>query len=131
MTCSEIDLSKPVQTGDGRPVQIFRTDLKGGYPVGGVITIEGSRGVEEILESWTTLGEYMIKCDSCPEDDLVNVPDRPVQHCRTLFVAARGTRVEPHLHYCPEDARKAFPGATAIIEVALDWRDGDGIEESV
>ena len=127
MTCSELDLSKPVQTRGGRAVRILETGLKGAYPILGIVHTESDF---EIPKTWTRLGWYdHVEVNS--EDDLVNVPAAPVQHCRTLWVAARGTKVEHHLHISPEEARKAFPGATAIIEVALDWIDGEGIETSL
>ena len=128
MTCSRVDLTKPVQTLNGRRVHIFTTALKGAYPVGGIVTTGDG---DEYPQAWTDAGRCYEGAGVECEDDLVNVPDRPVQHCRTLWVAARGTKVEHHLHISPEEARKAFPGATAIIEVALDWIDGEGIETSL
>ena len=128
MACSEpFDRSKPVQTRDGRPVSLLSLTLKGPYPVCGLVTSMD----EEIPQAWTDAGRYYERAGVECEDDLVNVPAAPVQHCRTLWVAARGTKVEHHLHISPEEARKAFPGATAIIEVALDWIDGEGIETSL
>ena len=65
----KLDLTKPVQTRDGRPVRILATDLRSEYPVTGIIS---HPGYDEV-ETWTLDGAF-VSSDEHP-DDLVNVPD--------------------------------------------------------
>ena len=64
----KLDLTKPVQTRDGRPVRILATDLRSEYPVTGIIS---HPGYDEV-ETWTLDGAF-VSSDEHP-DDLVNVP---------------------------------------------------------
>ena len=65
----ELDLSKPVQTRNGRPVRILCTDAKGPYPIVGLMP----SGEAEHVGSW------MVGGNSSPyswtQDDLINVPE--------------------------------------------------------
>lgn len=65
----KLDLTKPVQTRDGRPVRILATDLRSEYPVTGIIS---HPGYDEV-ETWTLDGAF-VSSDEHP-DDLVNVPE--------------------------------------------------------
>lgn len=66
-----IDLTKPLQTRDGRPVRILSTDVKNSfYPIIGIVT--GKDG-EEYPDSWTSYGKNVVNTDYEDEDDLVNV----------------------------------------------------------
>ena len=65
-----LDLTKPVQTVDGRSVTIITTGGRGGYPVIGYL--EDSDGPY----TWSAEGIYDIGSEST--QDLVNVPEERV-----------------------------------------------------
>ena len=71
----KLDLTKPVQTRDGRKVRVLATDRKGAayYPVLGLLTQADG---EETVESWTLVGEFY--SGDTDEADLVNVPEKIV-----------------------------------------------------
>ena len=72
-----LDLTKPVQTRDGREVRVLCTDTKGAtYPVVGLVTDEDG---DEEETSWTTGGDFNID-DSGDDTDLINVPERLVAY---------------------------------------------------
>lgn len=71
-----LDLTKPVQTRDGRKVRILCTDDRGNYPVIGII--ECPDKVEDELETWTLSGKAIAWEDGDAVDDLINVPDKGV-----------------------------------------------------
>lgn len=70
---TKLDLTKPVQTRDGRPVRILCMDRKGEYPVVGLVT-ENNR---ECVRSWPTSGRFYV--DDIQGLDLINVPPKPVK----------------------------------------------------
>jgi len=65
----KLDLSKPVQTKNGKRVRILCTNRKGGCPVVGLIT--NNDGNEE-FSSWDISGKW---ADIPSKIDLVNVPE--------------------------------------------------------
>lgn len=68
-----IDINKPVQTRDGRKVEIKDQNLTGEYPILGVITNEiGSRS----YETWTLGGKHFSDDSKPHESDLINAPER-------------------------------------------------------
>lgn len=71
----KIDLTKPVQTRDGRPVRIVCTDAPGSCPVVGFCT-ELSPGQKYTApETWTAEGAYLPGCED-DYRDLINVPKK-------------------------------------------------------
>lgn len=64
---TDLDLSKPVQTRDGRPVEIKFTDGRGTRPIAGYI------GSSYVLTSWRPDGASSY--DGISSIDLVNVPE--------------------------------------------------------
>ncbi len=68
-----LDLTKPVQTRDGRKVRILCTDRNGSkHPVVGLIDTYGDRKLE-MPHTWTSDGKFnSVEVDH--EADLVNVP---------------------------------------------------------
>jgi 3-methyladenine DNA glycosylase Mpg len=62
-----LDFTKPIQTRDGKPVEIITTNARGAKPVKGYI------GKSEILDAWNKDGIF----GSMPSDfDLVNGPEQ-------------------------------------------------------
>lgn len=67
-----VDLTKPVETKDGRKVRILATDLKrSDYPV--VAAVMHDNGKESI-EQYTADGHFYAS-GSASDEDLVNVPE--------------------------------------------------------
>lgn len=65
-----LDLTKPLQTRDGRPVVLITSEGRGKYPVMGYV------GDDTGPTSWTSEGNY--QAHTAPRDeDLVNVEDKP------------------------------------------------------
>jgi hypothetical protein len=64
----KIDFSKPVQTRDGRKVEILRTGLNGSYPVIGVVTDDAGN---ETLGTWRFNGDALIGVSGNLPGDLV------------------------------------------------------------
>lgn len=98
-----IDLTKPVQTRDGRPARIICTDRKvPSFPVGALVT--ESDGLE-IFRAYKENG----RAPGCPPGgwddlDLVNVPEEKVRYVNvyTSGTSMHATR-ESAEAYCTED----------------------------
>lgn len=67
-----LDLTKPLQTRDGRSVVLITSEGRGKYPVLGYV------GADTGPKSWTSEGKY--QAHTGPHDeDLVNVEDKPAE----------------------------------------------------
>lgn len=77
----KLDLNKPVQTRDGRPVRILCTNRKSKYPIVGLVLKEDG---SETTESWLADGGYHYPA-GIGENDLVNVPPKPVKYYVDVF----------------------------------------------
>jgi hypothetical protein len=64
-----LDLSKPVQTRDGRKVRILCTDAKGDFRIAGLI----DEGRHEYAATWGMTGR--MELGGLSPSDLVNVPE--------------------------------------------------------
>lgn len=73
-----LDLTKPVQTRDGRAVRIYVTDGEGDQPVVGAVTSEECSNPR----AWNADGTYFAD-RSLSSWDLLNVPEK---HKRTVWV---------------------------------------------
>lgn len=68
-----IDPSKRYQTRDGFPVRILATDIKGRYPIAGVVQL----GDDEYCRQWTVDGKADYRSFVTTNYDLVEyVPDQ-------------------------------------------------------
>lgn len=73
-----LDITRPVQTRDGRPVRIITwTEGTKEYPIVGVV--EDDLG--EVLYKWTSEGYFLKGCKAYDDNDLINAPER-----RSLYV---------------------------------------------
>lgn len=68
------DLTKPLQTRDGREVRIYATDAGGEYPIHGAV----KEGQGWLHEGWSIRGELVRGLERCL--DLVNVPQKNVRY---------------------------------------------------
>lgn len=120
-----LDLTKPVQTRDGRPVRLLCTDANSRFPVTGLVSQPQGN---DVVGTWTVEGSYL---DEPGEDplDLVNVSvrhegwvnirrfeDRPAGLClETPRVYA--TRAEADAHAKP----------SRIACVFISFTEGEGL----
>jgi hypothetical protein len=78
----KVDFSKPVQTRDGRKVEIKFTDGRDShYPICGYI--EG----DTFIQTWTSDGYFSYNRHKSP-NDLVNVPEKPKPKTHKFYVNA-------------------------------------------
>ena len=66
-----IDKNKHYKTRDGFPVRILATDVKGAYPVAGLVTL----GDEEYVRRWTAEGKNDARYNVRTNYDLVEVEE--------------------------------------------------------
>lgn len=67
-----LDLTKPVQTRDGRAARILATDILGTCPVAAAITtFEG----DELIYAYTADGRFVSGPDPARSGDLINIPE--------------------------------------------------------
>lgn len=122
---TKLDLHKPVQTRDGRPVRLICTNKKGDFPLVGLVL--KNNGDEEVI-TFSNNGLYYENGPECISD-LVNVPERkerwlnvyPPDTCVAPFEKSRydaDVRASSHrigvLHLVYEDNKVV---STEYIEV--------------
>lgn len=67
-----LDMTKPVQTRDGRPVRIITwTEGPDKYPIVGVVEDELGGN----LYCWTSEGNFLEGCKAYHDNDLINAPE--------------------------------------------------------
>ena len=64
-----IDINKKYMTRDGFPVRILATDVKGAYPIAGLVDL----GDEEYVRKWTAEGKNDARYNVRTNYDLVEV----------------------------------------------------------
>lgn len=117
-----LDLTKPVQTRNGRPVRILATDAKGGQSVAGLVT---DRGGYETAYLWSAHGHHFGNdADNGPrvtdDFDLVNVPEP--KKTGTMWL-----NVYPNV---PSAAHSSRPAAdlnathSRLACIRVDWAEG-------
>lgn len=67
-----LDITKPVQTRDGKPARIVCTDMKGTFPVVALVT---QKSGNEVVNSYDSNGVYHTFSGKS-DNDLVNIPER-------------------------------------------------------
>lgn len=116
-----LDLTKPVQTRDGHPVEIKFVDDQLRYPVVGVMT--RSDGTKVAL-AWNVDGSY---CSTSCESDLVQAPEPLIKGWLNLYDARPiAQQVGNTIHPTKEKADElADTDRTACIKVS--YRKGEGL----
>lgn len=113
-----LDLTKPVQTRDGRKARILATDINCEWPIAAVIKMKGDSD-HEIVKSYRIHGRIFDCCESF--DDLVNAPER----------VSRWFNIYPKDAY-PRDReeanRIAYRDQIAMIEIVY---DGDNVVDII
>jgi hypothetical protein len=87
------DLTKPVQTRDGRKARIICTDRKGdNYSIIALVTSVYDGEEDEDTNMYTTEGLYW--CDGQITDlDLINIPERH-EHADLIIAWANGAKIQ-------------------------------------
>jgi hypothetical protein len=112
-----LDLTKPVQTRDGRPVRIYATDGYGVFSIHGAI--DTGAGFE--LAQWSSDGRSLAYT---PQYTLVNVP---VKHMGWFNVYREGNSFVLGSHR-PVHLKTHLPHVPSRIAVVkLEFTEGDGL----
>lgn len=122
-----IDFTKPVQTRDGRRVQIFSHDGGTAYPILGAVESPAAQGRPGHwnLQRWTPEGRFHADTPQ-PINDLVNTP-RHIQ--RTVWVNVFSEYVGQGWG-SKDDADRLGGGAAgrlACIPIQIDCQEGEGL----
>ena len=118
---SALDLTKPLQTRDGREVRIYATDGSGDRSIHGAIREDG-RGW--FTATWRDDGKYAPR--SGAGRDLVNAPQKGrVKAWLNVYYAHNTTY---HVSRADADAEAALiPARIACIEVGVEYTEGEGL----
>lgn len=117
----QLDLTKPVQTCDGRPVRILCTDAAGEYPVVG-IEIDGEK---DTVRRWTKDGRFATYSRGPHSHDLINTPVKR-RITGWLNVYPDG---EAYFNEHRDDAdREADASRIACIHIDIEYTEGDGLD---
>ncbi|MBB6253035.1 hypothetical protein [Nitrospirillum iridis] len=117
------DPTKPVQTRDGRAVEIVYRNVSGEYPLAGIVT---ERDGTKRVELWTREGNDFVgqECDS--PDDLVNVPEAFKGSRRVLINVYANGAMSAHRD-SGEAHRRAYMGAWPVVArttAIIEWTEG-------
>lgn len=122
-----LDLTKPVQTRDGRAVRILSTNGPTGAPVVGVIVNDAPIG--EVIYQWPTSGKGMAESGVA---DLMNVPPPPpAKVTTTVYLWRSKNSKEPRVFVTTKpdmrDHKKSGGGATLIGKQEVTVTEGDNL----
>lgn len=111
------DFTKPLQTRDGREVEIFKTDLPNGLPVIGII-INSEKN--QIVCRWAANG----RCAGCSIDcDLVNVLEkRWINIYRHSNSNEYNERVYCSIVHKTEEIARQFAYGDYLATVEIPWK---------
>lgn len=114
-----IDLTKPVQTRDGRQVRILCCDAEGPYPVIALLRDFGG----EVPMTYTFSG-CQYGPDQQSSSDLVNVPEKPKTYSirRWIGVDERGIVRE----WCSRPDEIVYR-LSALKEITIEITEGEGL----
>jgi hypothetical protein len=124
-----LDLTKPVQTRDGRPARIICTDRVGNFPV--VALVPRKDGIEHI-NVYTCDGRASLRCNA--HSDLIPVPQRHMVWCN---VYAEDPDLELHLglHPAPylsahisEDEANRMARDSRLACIRIEFEEGEGLD---
>jgi hypothetical protein len=112
---TKLDLTKDVQTKDGRPVTILSTKGRGDYPVVGYV------GDNPMLVLWSKEGKCMNSVSSSGSSDLVNPPAKFVRYINVY----EGGSAEMHTSRERADTLASRTSATRILCKRVDMTEGE------
>lgn len=119
-----LDLTKPVQTRDGRKVEIkFVDETLESYPIVGVVTESDGR---RYSETWTIEGKGWLSAKDDHEGDLVQVPE-PLKECWVNIY--KGASQSEETYSCKPTRAKADKDAAVnrIACIKIQYREGEGL----
>lgn len=117
-----LDLKKPLQTKDGRPVRLLGK-LTSGEIVGAILNTSGNGDYEKPY-MWTPDGKPAFVLTLWPGCYLVNVPEKPIE--RTGFLIIRRTEGESG-GVCTQWVNE-LPATGVLAKMVLTIKEGDGME---
>lgn len=120
-----LDLTKPVQTRDGRPVRILCTDRKidrVDVPVVGLVT---NKAGCEFIDFWSLTGVHL--ASRAGEGDLVNVPQRKSKWMN-VYGGGSGGFFHDTKEACEEAAQRSSSHRTEVIELVF---EGDALKSAI
>jgi hypothetical protein len=106
-----LDLTKSVQTREGRKVRILCTDRRNEKTIVGLAESDGG---SEVVLTWFPSGVYGVSPGHL--DDLVNAPETHV-----VYLNMYGTNAGP-THATAVEAERAGHCRTACVRI--EWKDG-------
>jgi hypothetical protein len=112
----KVDFSKPVQTRDGRPVELVTTNGRGQYHVLGYID------KNDTFTQWTAEGKFLNEHESYA--DLVNVPVKRVGWTN-ITPFGQGSPIigcPGYIYRSKEEAESAAPNERVIC-VKVEWTE--------
>lgn len=116
-----LDITKPVQTRDGRKVRILATDMKGNYPLVGLVTeLSGN----EIIHTYDVDGVFVTLRKGSPHD-LINVPAKPLK--RLVYLNVYKDTV---VGYNSEAIAKIYKLSTCLacaVPTEITYNEGEGL----
>lgn len=122
LTASKLDLTKPVQTRDGRPVRILCTDAGKIKPVVGLIKTPTG----DMVFSWSPSGRRYTIVKTGHRTDLINVPEKPKEVVANLAMTKEG-----HLFLARKcdtfETLFARTGKKFIAFKSVTLKEGDGM----
>lgn len=115
----KLDLTKPVQTRDGRAARIVSTNLRGPcYTIGALVTDENGK---EDFQAYTLDGAFGAGAEIPNDWDLVNVPEKKVWE-RWFNIYPNGSGAA-HASY--NEAQTWLGGGGTIIHVKHEYIEGE------
>lgn len=115
-----LDLTKPVQTRDGREVRVYATDGYGSHPIHGAIKSVG----EWQMVSWQKGGQ-IYELSAINRSDLVNVPTPKHKLTAYMNVYKCGTIAS----FTSRALADRYPrNRVACIPVTVEYEEGEGLK---
>lgn len=124
---SKLDLTRPVQTRDGRPARILATDLIGQSPIAAAVSNIGPYDYKQLQSE--TVFRYSASGHFCPVDgasedcplDLVNVRVKRTKLVY-LYESDKGYDV---VSLAPPELRRRFVNADPIAAKFVEFTEGE------
>lgn len=113
------DTSKPLQTRDGRPVEIKFVDDRLDYPIVGVVT--GGKDGKSECRTWRPDGT--VYSHSRSVYDLMSVPEKPIERWVAIITTNYGYATQA-------EAQKALSGYSSEVfkaVVKVTFKNGEGL----
>ena len=120
-TMNPLDLTKPVQTRNGKPARIICTDVKSGQPILALVKCPDRT---EAVISYSIDGSFFPD-DRTSDNDLINVPNKKTFE---FWVNLYPTSVGEHTFTSLKQAKLyATPNIFARKKIIIEVEEGEGL----